>query len=179
MNRLFQFSLKTLLLVTVVVAAFFAGTRSERWIAERRPDPMEARIWAALDEKTDLAFNDQPLSNVVEYLRTRHDITIKLDIKAMKDAGVGTDTPITQHIKDITLRSALRLTLGDIGLTYVVGNGVLTITTTEAFYPWLRFKMLLWLSGVAAAFLSGIGVGWKRWHRSGSTAKPSADLQPN
>ena len=154
-----QFSLKTLLWLMVVVGAFFAGTRSERFLAERRPDPMESRIWAVLDEQTELDFADQPLSDVIEYLRQRHEIHIQLDNKALSDAGVESDTPITHAIKGITLRSALRMFLGDVGLTYAVRNGVLTITTTEALYPWLRWKTILWLVAVFAAFLGGIRFG--------------------
>ncbi|HUY88384.1 MAG TPA: hypothetical protein VMV10_06595 [Pirellulales bacterium] len=96
-------------------------------------NPNEAKIVAALDDKTELEFVDQPLSDVVEYLRERHDIEIQLDNKALTDEGIGSDTPVTRTIKGITLRSALRLMLGEMDLTYVIRNEVLMITTkTEA-----------------------------------------------
>jgi hypothetical protein len=96
-------------------------------------NPSEAKIIAALDDKTELEFVDQPLSDVVEYLRERHEIEIQLDNKALADAGLGSDTPVTRNIKGITLRSALRLMLGEMDLTYVIRNEVLMITSkTEA-----------------------------------------------
>jgi hypothetical protein len=167
-----QFSLKTMLWMMVVTAAFCAGTRSERFLAERRPDPMETRIWAALDEHTELDFTDQPLSDVIEYLQQRHAINVQLDNKALRDAGVASDTPITRSIKGITLRSALRLFLGDVGLTYAVRNGILTITTSEALYPWLRLKTMLWLVAVVAAFLAGD----RAWRRQTDKSKAQAQL---
>lgn len=96
-------------------------------------NPNEAKIVAALDDKTELEFVDQPLSDVVDYLKERHDIEIQLDTKALTDEGIGSDTPVTRNIKGITLRSALRLMLGEMDLTYVIRNEVLMITTkTEA-----------------------------------------------
>jgi hypothetical protein len=95
--------------------------------------PTETRILAALDEKTELDFTDQPLQDAIDYLQQRHEINIQLDTKALSDAGVGSDTPITRSIKGITLRSALKLLLSDLDLTYVIRNEVLMITSkTEA-----------------------------------------------
>ena len=115
-----QFSLKTLLWLTVVVAAFCAGTQLHRYLEEHRADPRETSIRTALDEKTELDFTDEPLSDVVHYLKQRHEIEIQLDNKALTDVGVGSDTPVTRAIKGITLRSALKLMLTDLDLTYVV-----------------------------------------------------------
>ncbi|HET6879421.1 MAG TPA: VWA domain-containing protein [Pirellulales bacterium] len=95
--------------------------------------PTEEAILAALDEKTELDFAEQPLSDVIDYLKQRHDIEIQLDQKALTDAGVGSDTPITRSIKGITLRSALKLILSELDLTYLIRNEVLMITSkTEA-----------------------------------------------
>jgi hypothetical protein len=95
--------------------------------------PNETKILAALDEKTELDFVDQPLTDVVDYLKQWHDIEIQLDNKALADVGMGSDMPITRNIKGITLRSALKLLLSEMDLTYVLRNEVLMITSkTEA-----------------------------------------------
>ncbi|HQU43493.1 MAG TPA: hypothetical protein PK867_11825, partial [Pirellulales bacterium] len=95
--------------------------------------PSEQKIYAALDEPTELDFTEQPLSDAIGYLKERHGIEIQLDEKALADAGAATDTPITRQIKGITLRSALKLMLGELDLTYVIRNEVLLITSkTEA-----------------------------------------------
>ena len=96
-------------------------------------NPNEAKIIAALDDKTELEFVDQPLSDVIDYLKERHAIEIQLDTKALTDAGLGSDTPVTRNIRGITLRSALRLMLSEMDLTYVIRDEVLMITSkTEA-----------------------------------------------
>ena len=165
-----QFSLKTLLWLMVAVGAFCAGTRTEHYLAALRPDPTEARIWAALEEKTELDFQAQPVTDVIDYLKQRHEIEIQLDNKALSEAGVSSHTPNRRSIKGITLRSALNLISSDLGVTYFVDNGVLIITTTEARYPWLRNKTLLWLTAVVVAFWGGIQLGRMRRQRPVDTA---------
>jgi hypothetical protein len=155
-----QFTIKSMLWLVAVVAAFCAGTQLNTYLEEHRADPRETKIRAALDDTTDLDFAYVALSDVVDYLKQRHDIEIQLDAKALVDAGVSTDIPITLSIKDISLRSALKLLLSEAELTYVVHNGVLMITSrTEAenmSYHFLTLETTLWLLVVLAAFLVGI-----------------------
>ncbi|HVC95710.1 MAG TPA: hypothetical protein VND64_18595 [Pirellulales bacterium] len=101
-------------------------------IAAQHQRLAEAKIEAALDEKTDLDFTDQPLSDVIEYLKGKHDIEIQLDKKSLTDSGVGGDTPVTRSLKGISLHSALSLILGEIDLDYAVRDEVLLITTKSA-----------------------------------------------
>ncbi|HUY87660.1 MAG TPA: VWA domain-containing protein, partial [Pirellulales bacterium] len=95
----------------------------------KEANPNEAKIMAALEEKTELEFAEQPLNDVIDYLKERHAIEIQLDAKALTDAGLGSDTPVTRNLKGITLRSALRLMLSELDLTYVIRDEVLMITT--------------------------------------------------
>jgi hypothetical protein len=109
--------------------------RRKKWksVDLRRRSESEAKIYAALDEKTELDFTDQPLSDVIDYLKNRHEIEIQLDNKALADAGLGSDTTVTRNVKGVSLRSALRLLLGEFDLTYVVHDEIMLITTkTEA-----------------------------------------------
>lgn len=97
------------------------------------PTPGEAKIWQALAEKTQFDFIERPLADVLDEIKQRHEIQVQLDNRALEDAGLGSDTPVTRVLKDISLRSALRLTLGEYELTYVVRDGYLLITSkTEA-----------------------------------------------
>ena len=90
-----------------------------------------ARIRKALDEPTTIEFVDAPLQDVIDYLKDLHSIEIQIDTKALEDASIGADTPVTRNLKGITLKSALRLMLGGMDLTYVIKNEVLMITTPE------------------------------------------------
>ena len=65
------------------------------------------------------------------FLRDQHGIPIEIDKKALDNVGVGTDTPVTRNLKGISLRSALRLILKDLGLTYIIRDEVLLITSSE------------------------------------------------
>ena len=94
-----------------------------------KDSPAEVRIAVALNEKTELDFTEQPLSDVIEYLKDKHGIEIQFDSKALDDTGVGSDTTITRSIKGISLRSALRLLLSELDMTYVIQHEVLMITS--------------------------------------------------
>jgi len=91
----------------------------------------EKKIDDALKSPTQLEFIETPLQDVIDYLKDFHDIEIQIDKKALDDVGIGSDTPITKNLKGISLRSALRLTLRELDLTYVIQDEVLLITTPE------------------------------------------------
>ena len=91
----------------------------------------EEQIFEALNDSTTLEFIETPLQDVVDYLKDLHGIEIQIDHRALEDIGIGSDTPITRNLKGITLRSALRLMLKEMDLTYVVRDEVLLITTPE------------------------------------------------
>jgi uncharacterized membrane protein YgcG len=90
----------------------------------------EEKVYKALNEDTTLEFVDTPLKDVIAFLADQHDITIVLT-KKIEDAGVQPDQPVTKNLKQISLRSALRLLLSDLNLTYMVKDEVLKITTVE------------------------------------------------
>ena len=91
-----------------------------------------SKIEAALNSPAELNVKDVPLTDVIDYLKDRYKIEIQLDKKAMDKAGIGTDATVTENLKGISLRSALRLMLRELGLTCVIEDGVLSMTTTEA-----------------------------------------------
>ncbi|HZZ74019.1 MAG TPA: hypothetical protein VFE24_17330 [Pirellulales bacterium] len=94
--------------------------------------PAEKKILDELDKPSAVEFIDTPLKDVTDFIGQRHGINIQFDDKAMKDGGIGTDTPINVNLKGISLRSILRLVLHPLGLTYVIKDEVLLITTQEA-----------------------------------------------
>ena len=94
----------------------------------------ERKIKAALNEPTTFGFVEVPLEDVVDNLKRRHKIEIRIDTKSSNDVGIGTDTPVTISLKGISLRAALRLMLGPLGLTYIIRDDVLLITTPEVEY---------------------------------------------
>lgn len=122
-----------------IVAATFAGEQETS--ARPLPNPGQARILAALDRPTEFEFRERPLSDVINELKQLHEIEIELDRKALSEISVGTDTRISIALKNVTLRSALRLLLRQLDLTYVVGEGYLLITSNSEAGSKLSFKI--------------------------------------
>ncbi|MBX3415754.1 MAG: hypothetical protein KF708_23925 [Pirellulales bacterium] len=93
--------------------------------------PTEERIQKALDEPTTIEFVDTELSTVLRFLEDLHKIQIVIDNRALEDAGASSDTLITQDLRDIKLRSALRIMLRDHDLTWLIDDEVLMITSND------------------------------------------------
>lgn len=91
----------------------------------------EARIRATLDDLTTCDFHELPLDEAMRYLVANHDVVILLDTRALEEVGIGTDSPVTLQVDGVTLRSAMRLLLRDLELTYTIDDEVLFITTEE------------------------------------------------
>lgn len=94
----------------------------------------ELRISSALQSPltgAGLDFTDTPLEEVVVFLRDEYGIEIQLDVPALDDLGLSPDEPITVNLRNISLRSALRLMLKQLELTYMIADEVLLITTEE------------------------------------------------
>ncbi len=98
------------------------------------PGSAEEKIYDALDKtlESPIDHEETPLGDVVQQLRDLTGIPIQLDQKALEEAGIAPDTPVTGKLgAGISLRSALRLLLGNVDLTYLIKNEVLLITTKE------------------------------------------------
>jgi len=91
----------------------------------------EQRIREALLQPTSIDMVDMPLEEVAAYLMDAHYIQILLDTQALEDVGASADTPVTMHVKNITLASALELMLQAHDLTWLVQHGVLLITSND------------------------------------------------
>ncbi len=107
-------------------------SRRERFsVSNKQYSPQEKKIFKALEEPTELDFDNTQLSDVVSYLKDLHGIEIQLDNSALEWVGITSATPITRHAKGIRLKSALKLVLRELDLSYMVADDVLLITTPE------------------------------------------------
>jgi len=106
---------------------------AEFWGGELAPvDSPSEKIKEALTDRTRLAFIETPLEDVVSYLQDEHDIPIVIDRRALDEAGIRVDAPITSRVSGVPLRSALRLVLDQLELAHVIENEVLVITTEKS-----------------------------------------------
>src|SRR5262249_36878978 len=108
-------------------------TKSRRELAqrlERRKDPKTLEIEAKLNAPITLNIDNQPLGEVLDFLRQYTGLNIQPDGRALADEGLTLNTPITlKGLKDIKLKNALKIMLRDLHLTYDVRDEVLMITS--------------------------------------------------
>ncbi len=91
----------------------------------------EQRILNELNNTTNLDVVEMPLKDVVNYLSDLHRIPIVLSLKKLDESGIRFDTPVTKTLRGVTLRSALRLLLKDLELSYIIQDEVIQITTPD------------------------------------------------
>jgi len=122
--------------------------------------PAAEKIEKALKQPTGFSFSETPLADVVDYLKKKHQIEIQIDRKALGDVGLdASTTPIRRNAKGVSLRSALRLLLHDLDLTYTIQDEVLLITTSEEAMAQLTTKVYP-VGDLPATFRSTLGSPW-------------------
>ncbi|HVX14194.1 MAG TPA: hypothetical protein VHC22_23610 [Pirellulales bacterium] len=99
----------------------------KRWPGGSARSVNETKIATALEEPTQFDFSNQPLTDVLAYLKEKHQIDIQLDTDALK--SVGSDVTITRAASGITLESGLDLILNELDLVWSVRDEVLLVTT--------------------------------------------------
>lgn len=99
---------------------FFPQTDGERELRE------------ALRQSTSFDFDDVPLGDVVRQLNTKHKLRIELDEEALIADGLSDETIVKFHWKGGSLRCALRSLLDSCGMTYVIRNDAICVTTKSA-----------------------------------------------
>jgi hypothetical protein len=97
------------------------------------PTEVEKRINDALDKRATFEFVESPLIDVMVAMADKLDdeIEVQLDNRALEDAGISGDTPVTRTVKNLPIRTALRLLLNDLDLTYLIQDEVVLITTLD------------------------------------------------
>ena len=95
-------------------------------------DATEEKIYRALREQTDVEFQGISLRAVMDEFEVKHGIDIYINDVELDNAGQSADQPITLNLTSATLRSALRIMLKPLSLTYVIREGTLEITSEDA-----------------------------------------------
>ena len=107
-----------------------------------RPEA-ELEILRKMSMPVRVDFEDMiPLGEVFTYLQSLTGITIVADQRALLDVDVTLDQLVRIQLpSEISLKSALNLILGNIGLTYIVKDEVLNITTPQRSKGVLKQRM--------------------------------------
>lgn len=112
--------------VALFAALFFVSP------APARAGTTNRQLDATLPE---LRLDGVALSDAVDFLRDISDANIIVNWKALEEAGVSRDTPVTVHLREISLRKAISLVLSEASggdkLSFDLDQGVIEITTKE------------------------------------------------
>ncbi|WP_158222624.1 VWA domain-containing protein, partial [Rhodopirellula sp. MGV] len=92
----------------------------------------EQMIEKRLSDDTTHQFIETPLNDAIRQLSDAHDIPIVIDRRALDEIGADEEMPVSIDMKNVSLRSFLRLMLRDLDLTYLIKDEVMQITTVEA-----------------------------------------------
>jgi hypothetical protein len=106
-------------------------TRNRKPTTTVKMTPREKAILQALDAPISVDFQDSPLDAVLEYLRTVAGVPIVVDPNALAAVDLGYDTKITLRLKDVSLRSVLRLILNRRGLAHIVKDEIIQVITAQ------------------------------------------------
>ena len=90
----------------------------------------ERAILKALDARISVDATDQRFGGMIDYFQKKMGQTIILDKPALDDLGVNKEsTTISLHLEKVSTRTALKKMLADLGLTYIVKDEAIFVTT--------------------------------------------------
>lgn len=117
--------------VANLLQALHTFTLADPGLLSRDIDEDAQSVRAALERPIDLTCSDLPLADFVEQLSKLGNLNIVLDVKALNEAGVGTDTVVTVDAKNLPLKLVMARALRPLDLTWVVQHGVVSVTSFD------------------------------------------------
>jgi len=121
-------------------------------VSEPRPAPSPAeKNRKLLDQHVSAEFAEQPLHAVLATLSEQTKIKFVLDRMTMAQVGLNEgDMPITAKLQDTKVRAGLKAILGQYGLSFVVLDDTVLVTTEEvALYRQMRQRVNVDVQDVA------------------------------
>lgn len=92
---------------------------------------VEREIELKLDQPFTIEFQQTPVREVIQKLREQTGLNITTDDASISDEQISLDMPVTEKVKDLSLRNILAIVLDKARLKYVVENDVVRITTEK------------------------------------------------
>jgi len=80
-------------------------------------------MWEKLQQPISVPFKDTPLSDVIAYFTDAIDTQILLDLRALEDAAMSNDLPITIELSNLPAEAVLDLLLRRNDLDYRLHSG--------------------------------------------------------
>src|SRR5262249_50720291 len=93
--------------------------------------PEEAKVIKALSSPITIDMKESTLEAVIGYLKDKAGVDINVPKLILEERNITYQTPVSVSLKDVTLRTVLKKVLADVGLTYIVKEGAIQVTTEE------------------------------------------------
>jgi general secretion pathway protein D len=106
-------------------------TPAKHQIELAEPLAADKTLEERLETKASFHAEEAPLKSFAEALEAALDTSVVLATKKLEEAAINTETPVTYKLKNVRIKTALKVILGDLGLAYVTEDNVLIITTPE------------------------------------------------
>lgn len=108
---------------------------AEKWreITKRRSKDQlqltkeERAILQALAKPINGSFKNSRFEDVIQYISTATGQTILIDPESLKEVNASYDTPVSVNARTITTRTLLRKVCGDLGMAYLIKDGVIQV----------------------------------------------------
>lgn len=94
-------------------------------------DPKERAIEYRLKQPISLNFKDTPLRDAIRDLSILSGVQVVPDMRALQEAKVNLDAPLSGAADNINMKNALNILLKPMRLTYIIEDQVLKITTED------------------------------------------------
>lgn len=114
------------------VAGLLAALRNHGRMTYIADPPEHEALRQKLTQKVTVDFEETPLDAAVREISTQLKADIRLNRQILSEEGVSELTPVTLRMKELPLNTVLRAFLSKLGLTWILRDGVLEITTLTA-----------------------------------------------
>ncbi|HLN32968.1 MAG TPA: hypothetical protein VK395_34885 [Gemmataceae bacterium] len=91
----------------------------------------EQAILSALNSTISVNFKNSKLEDAIQHFQMVTKQPIILDQEALKDVDASYDSPVTLSVQGISVRTALRKILAEVGMTYVIKNESIQVTSAQ------------------------------------------------
>jgi type II secretory pathway component GspD/PulD (secretin) len=110
--------------------AHLRGSLDDSMIRTRTP--AEHQIELKLEKPITIDINQTPLDQAIDYLRDKADLPISIDSAAIETEGINLHKPVSEKLQTpVATKHVLAVLLEKGGLSYVVENDMVKVTTTK------------------------------------------------
>lgn len=111
------------------IAGILAGLRQHGRRTFVLDPPQHQRLREKLEQNVDVNFREQPLVRAVAQLAEKSGADIRIDSQSLREDGIRDREPVSLVLTERKLGTVLQVLLSNLGLTWVLRDGVMWIMT--------------------------------------------------